>query len=87
MSWSLDRDDLKNADSAEAARIIEEHPHLPRAVKDYVLAGIEGIARYCGSPGGDAAIPKVTITGHGHLCEGVGSYYVTSATIDVRPVS
>jgi hypothetical protein len=81
MSWALF--------GIEGATVGEAHAALlkggaPDSIRAYVVAGISGlVAKY-----GDDV--RVTVTGHGHLCDGPGSYEVTSATILVavaEPVS
>lgn len=77
MSWSLSTPEIRAATVADARSKIEQNA-APQPIKDYVLAGIDGlVARF-----GEGVL--VTISGHGHLCDGPSSYEVTSATIDVR---
>lgn len=77
MSWSLGYPEIKNATIEEATKALEANT-APQSIKDYVLAGIKGLQdRY-----GDDV--HITVNGYGHLCEGKGSYDVTTATVDVR---
>lgn len=78
MSWSIPT--IESAPAAEAKQAIADNPNLPRPVKDYVIAGIEGLAAYFG----DEKV-AVAVSGYGHVCNGPGSYNVTTATIEVKP--
>ena len=77
MSWSLTIP--ANLPAPVARAKVEEAPNVPQPVKDYVIAGIEGLVDYKG----DENTP-VTITGYGHICENK-SYEVTTCTLEVKP--
>lgn len=77
MSWNLGYPEIKNFTVDEVYDVIGKNS-APQPIKDYVLMGVAGLrARH----GEDV---KVTISGHGHLCDGPGSYEVTTATIEVK---
>lgn len=77
MSWNFISDELKNV-SANVAHALVEKNSAPQYIRDYVAAGINGLVMVHGPD------VNVTITGHGHLCDGPRSYEVTTATIEVR---
>lgn len=76
MSWSI-TPEVKNVKAADAMALIDGI-HAPQSVKDYIDAGIDGLVACHGED------VLVTVTGYGHVCEGPGSYDVTTATITVR---
>lgn len=76
MSWSI-HPEIKSVSAGEAHAMIEAQP-LPQTIKDYIGLGINGLAIRHGME------VKVTVTGSGHLCDGPGSYDVTTATIRVE---
>lgn len=72
MSWS--KEGLyKNVAAAQVA--IESDYSLPSEIKSYILKGLSYLP--------DPEAP-VWIKGNGHVCDGPGSYQVTTATLDVR---
>ena len=76
MSWTLPS--LSGVSLKEAHRQLD-NTVLPQPIREYVKLGLAGIAvRY-----GDEV--NVSISGHGHVCDGPGSYDVTSATIQIAP--
>ena len=77
MSWSFAVPEIKNVSAKEAHDLVEQNP-APQYIRDYVAAGINGLVMVHG----DAV--RVTVTGHGHLCDGPSSYDLTTATIEVR---
>lgn len=77
MSWNLGYPEIKAAPAAKAKELLAENS-APQTVKDYVNAGIDGLVTVHGED------VLVTVTGHGHLCDGPASYDVTTATIEVR---
>lgn len=80
MSWNLGTPEIKGATIAEAKRLLVSNTSTPQSIKDYVSAGIEGLAARHGND------VLVTVTGHGHLCDvpNKDSFDVTSATLEVR---
>ena len=76
MSWSI-YPKIKNVPASEAHKMVEENKHTPQPIRDYIAAGINGLAIKYGMD------VKVSVTGHGHLCDGEGSYEVTTATLQV----
>lgn len=77
MSWSIWG--VTDQPARVARERIEADNNLPQSVKDYVLAGIDGIV----ATTGDEMVP-VTASGHGHICMGPGSFAVTTASILVK---
>jgi hypothetical protein len=77
MSWSLAVPEIKNVTAKEAHDLVEKNT-APQWIRDYVAAGINGLVMKFGRD------VKVTVTGHGHLCDGPSNYEVTTATIEVR---
>lgn len=77
MSWSI-HPEIKNVPAAVAHKMVEDNKQIPQTIRDYIGAGINGL---CIKHGTDA---KVTVTGHGHLCDGEHSYEVTTASLEVR---
>lgn len=71
MSWSKEGF-YKDVEAAQVA--IEADYMLPVAIKTYILAGLTYLAPSA----------PVYIKGHGHLCDGPGSYAVTSAELTVK---
>lgn len=77
MSWNLGYPEIRNASVDEVYDAIGKNT-APQPIKDYVLMGVKGLRDRHGED------VRVTITGHGHLCDGPSSYEITSATIDIR---
>ena len=77
MSWTLTSDELKNVSAKEAHDAVEKNG-APQHIRDYVAAGINGLVMVHGPD------VRITVTGHGHLCDGPSSYDMTTATIEVR---
>ncbi len=76
MSWSV-APEVKSKPVAEAKEMLGNQPYIPQTIRDYMLAGIDGLV----SVHGDDVL--VSVTGHGHLCTGK-DYDVTSASLEVR---
>lgn len=74
MSWSK-KGIYKDVATAQAA--IEADGHLPSEVKSYISRGLANIP--------DQSQP-VSIDGHGHVCDGPGSYATTSCSLNVQPL-
>lgn len=79
MSWSING---LTGPAPHAKEALASDANVPQSIKDYVFAGIDGLVAYHG----DENVP-VRINGSGHVCTGVGSYDVTTATIEVKRVS
>lgn len=79
MSWNLTYPEIKSQPAVEAKRLLATNT-APQSIKDYVAAGIDGLAARYGED------VRVTVTGYGHLCDvpNKDSYDVTSATVEVR---
>jgi len=75
MSWAIHGIERKTV--AEAKKIIEEH-YAPKPIRDYIIAGIDGLVQKYG------ADVFITVTGYGHLCDSPTSSDPTTATIEVR---
>lgn len=76
MTWNLGHPEIKNMPAKEAHGAVEKSG-APQYIRDYAAAGINGLVMIHGKD------VKVNVTGHGHLCEGVGSFEVTDATVRV----
>lgn len=76
MSWAI-VPEIKSKPVAEAKETLNKQTYVPQPIKDYLIAGVDGLVTVHG------ADVLVTITGHGHLCTGT-DYDVTSATVEVR---
>lgn len=75
MSWS--KEGLyRNVEAAQVA--IESDYTLPVEIKGYILKSLSYLP--------DPAAP-VWIKGHGHVCDGPGSYAVTSCQLTVTPMA
>lgn len=77
MSWNLDTAKIERLPLGDALKALDQS-NAPAMIKAYVREGLEGMRKIHGDD------VRVTVTGYGHVCEGPGSYEVTSATIDVR---
>lgn len=77
MSWSI-YPEIKNVPAKDAHKMVEENKNAPQTIRDYIAAGINGLAIKYGMD------VKVTVTGHGHLCDGEHSYEITTATLEIR---
>jgi ribosome-associated translation inhibitor RaiA len=77
MSWSISPP-IENMAAQDAICLLDDMI-LPDGIRDYIKDGIAGLEAYYN----DEQVP-VTITGHGHVCHGKGSYEVTTATIEVK---
>jgi hypothetical protein len=77
MSWNLGYPEIRALPFAEALDALAAN-NAPMSIKDYVAAGIKALAARYG------ADVRVTVTGHGHLCDSATSFEVTTATLEVR---
>lgn len=77
MSWSI-HPEIKNVPAGAAHELVQGITNLPPSIADYIGHGINGLAMKHGMD------VKVTVTGHGHLCDGENSYEVSTATLEVR---
>lgn len=80
MSWNLGYPEIKDVSVSVAKELLEGNIATPQSIKDYVVAGLDGLVAKFGDD------VRVTVTGHGHLCDVTNkdSYEVTSASVDVR---
>lgn len=74
MSWSK-VGLYKNVEAAQMA--VESDYSVPAEIKAYILKGLSYLP--------DPASP-VWIEGHGHVCDGPGSYVQTSCQLTVKPM-
>lgn len=78
MSWIIS--DIAVKPVAEAKELLASNS-APQSIKDYCIQGIDGLV----AAHGEDVI--VSISGQGHVCTGPGSYEVTSAKIEIKPVN
>lgn len=76
MSWSIKYSGLTAGDVH--AKLLGESSHLPQQIKSYVVAGVTGLVSHYGDG------VRVDVEGAGHLCDGPGSYEITTASLEVR---
>lgn len=78
MSWSIHG--IDNTPALEAVSKLSAL-NLPEGIRSYCVEGIEGLASIKGTHDFN-----VSVSGHGHLTKGEGSYAVTSANLEIKEV-
>lgn len=81
MSWSIYG--LEKATPIAEVRLKVQALNLPAEIEAHINLALDGIMLY--HPDEDNL--HVIVTGYGHLCTGVGSYPVTTATLKVERAS